>query len=110
MKLYDTQPKPRHVKCSSTLFPLYPCYLHVGRDSTLEGLAKTNTTNSEDIFVLFKEKKVDSSYIAHEAFHVLEYLGQYIGDRLSGESGAYLLQWIVSEINKQLKKLKVKIT
>ncbi len=55
--------------------------------------------------IWFPKKKTDNATLAHEATHIADFVLQYIGAFEEMEARAYTVDWIVSTIPKELKKL-----
>lgn len=110
IKFYDTPNKPKFTLCKSYDIPLYPCSLHIGIEDDLEsGIAVTYNNGSNHYVIFDREFMLKPSIVSHEAFHVLENLSDYLGKGLTGEAGAYMIEWIVETIlesNKKEKKFK----
>lgn len=104
--LYNNDPKEKlkSVKCKGFKIPIYPGELRVGwinkGDDFLppETYGKVYVYEDLCLYVLMR-KGGDLSHIAHESQHILEQVQEYIGDKLTGEASAYLIQWIFKTIH-----------
>lgn len=67
---------------------------------------------NKQIHLLFDKNKVTPGIIAHESKHALNYVFEYIGQRLdvnNDEAECYFLSWIVNRVHESCRKFNIKI-
>lgn len=77
---------------------------HNPRSEKVRATTYSQYNEGEFVIGLYKEfldspPAEQNGVITHEAFHILENIGEYIGDTFTNETGAYLIQEIVENIH-----------
>jgi len=92
-------------------FPLIPDWIvyemrenfqaHTIRGSITATSGPKKGSNEKCVYVLFNPngyEPITTGSIAHEAFHVVEFIEEYIGEqRFSSEAAAYLIDWVADQ-------------
>lgn len=83
----------------------FPVNLFIGFDSKLQSIASTYPPKEcWNISVVFNSENPTAGTMAHEASHVIDELGEYIGSELELEVKAYYLGFVVDCMCDAIKK------